>query len=349
MSEITRKQLIKELGELRNSSVVTYVTSSRPNIRSDIDSTDILQFRKHLENICKDCHSLDLFIYSYGGELEAAWELVSLFREYGVDFSILIPFHARSAATLIALGAKEIVMGKMGALGPIDPTIRLSGGALDGVEVSIADMDMFEDFLRLEYQVTKPEEKEKAFEKLTQSVDPIMIGRAYRNYLETKEDAKRILQKHVSDPEKAKEIADRFLRGIHTHNHSISRREAKKFGLNIKFASDKEEELMWNLYKEYEKVMLMDIPYIDTPPKNKPTREVEFTFIESAELTSHKVGLQKFTRLEYPEGSILTSVGEAQAIYMPNGTTVPISSGGQLIATEGFVYEKNEDVYWVTE
>ncbi len=349
MSENTRKQLIKELGALRKSSVITYVTSSRPNIRSDMEATDIIQFRKHLENICTRCNSLDLFLYSFGGELEVAWELVSLLREYGIDFSAIVPYHARSAATLICLGAKEIIMGKMGVLGPIDPTIRLSGGTMDGMEVSVADMDSYEDFLREEYQVTKPEEKVKAYEELTQTVQPILIGRAYRNYLETGDDAKRLLGKYISDPQRLKHIINYFLRGIHTHNHSISRREAKKIGLNVKFTTDREEKLIWELYKEYEKAMQMDIPYLDNPPKNKPTREIEFTIIESDELVSRKIGLQRFTKLEYPPGSILTSVEGISAVYLPNGTTVPITTNGQLISSEGAIYEKNEDVYWVTE
>ena len=349
MSEQVRKELIRGLGELRKSQVITYVTSSRPNIRSDMDSTDIIHFRKHLEAICEKCNSLDLFIYSYGGELEVAWELVNLMREYHMDFNILIPYHAHSAATLLAFGAKEIIMGKMAALGPIDPTIRVSGGNMDGMEISVSDMDTYEDFLREEYNVTKPEEKVKAYEKLTENVQPVLIGRAYRNYLETSDDAKRLLRKYIHDESKVEQIVDYFIRGIHTHNHSISRREARKIGLNVKFTTTREEQLMWNLYREYEKAMQMDIPYIDQPPRNKPTREILFTLIESASLTSRKIGLQKFTKLDYPAGSILTNVENIPAVYLPSGTTVPVSTNGQLLSTEGTIYEKNEEIYWVTE
>ncbi|HLG25808.1 MAG TPA: hypothetical protein VI588_03395, partial [Candidatus Gracilibacteria bacterium] len=177
-----RNELIRAIEEARNSRVITYVTSNRPNVQSDIESADVVHFREHLEEICAKCKSLDLFLFSYGGELEAAWELVNLFREYNIDFSVLVPFHARSAATLITLGARETVMGKMASLGPIDPTIRITGGELDGMEISATDMDSFEDFLREEYQVTKPQDKMKGFELLAQSVSPILIGQAYRNY-----------------------------------------------------------------------------------------------------------------------------------------------------------------------
>src|SRR5690606_11794934 len=130
------------------------------------------------------------------------WELVNLLREYDVEFSVLIPYHARSAATLIALGAKEVVMGKMGSLGPIDPSIRIKGGELTGMSLSSTDIDSYEDFLRDEYQIKDPEEKIKAFELLGETVSPILLGKIYRNFLETKKDAEHMLRRNMKDPKK---------------------------------------------------------------------------------------------------------------------------------------------------
>jgi hypothetical protein len=347
MSEESRKKIIEEIEALRGSKVLTYVMTNRPNIRSDMDSTDIIRFREHLDRICNVCTKLDLFLYSYGGELEAAWELVNLIREYNLDFSVLVPYHCRSSATLLAMGAREIVMGRMGTLGPIDPTIRLSGGQLEGMEISLADMDTYEDFLREEYQIVRPEEKVKAFEKLAQAVSPILIGRAYRNYLETRDDATRLLQHYISDQQKVKKIVKCLLHGIHTHNHSISRNEARKIGLNVVNAPPKLENLLWGLYKEYEKAMQMDIPYIDIPPKNRPDREIPFTYIESEGITSMKIGLQKFKKLNYPQGSTLTTSNGTPAVYLPDGNIVPIWTNGELLMHEGAIYEKSEDIYWV--
>jgi hypothetical protein len=350
MSEDARKKIISQIEALRGSKVITYVMTNRPNIRSDMDSTDIIHFREHLDDICKTCNKLDLFLYSYGGELETAWELVNLFREYNADLSVLIPYHARSSATLIALGAREIVMGKMGTLGPIDPSIRLTGGPLDGMEISVADMDIYEDFLREEYQVVSPQDKIKAFERLANDVSPILIGRAYRNYLETQDDALKLLQRYINDPARAKKIVRSFLRQIHTHNHGISRGEAKKMGLNIIPASDKMEKLLWNLYKEYEKAMQMDIPYIDIPPVNRQDREIPFTYIESLNISAKKIGLQKFNKMNYPAGSTLTTADNGvPAVYLPDGSTIPVWTAGDLLMYKNEIYEKSEDIYWVHE
>ena len=130
-------------------------------------------------------------------------------------------------------------------------------------------------------------------------------------------------------------------------NHSISRNEARKIGLNVVNAPPKMENLIWDLYKEYEKSMQMDIPYIDIPPKNRPDREIPFTYIESGRLTSIKIGLQKFNRLNYPPGSTLTTRDGTPAVYMPDGNIVPVWSSGELLMHEGSIYEKSEDIYWV--
>lgn len=341
-----RKNIIAEIEKIRGSKVLTYVTSNRPNIESDIESADIINFRRHLDDICTKCSNIDLFLFSNGGEIETAWELVSLIREYNINFSVLIPYHARSAATMIALGAKEIVMGKMASLGPIDPTIRIRGGELSGMQISASDIDSYEDFLREEYQITDPEDKVEAFKMLGENVSPVLIGKAYRNYLETRKDAQKLLRYNINNPKKIKKIVQLFIKDISTHNHSISRPEAKESGLNVTFPDKKLEKLIWDLYKEYEKSMKMDKPYVDLPPKDKNYQEVIFTFIESHGLSSKKCGKINFKKLDFPKGSHLVSVDETEAVYTPSGETIPLIPTGQLIAANGFIYDKTEDIFW---
>lgn len=349
MSDNKRKQIIKEIEELRGSRVITYVTSNRDNINSEIEGTDIIKFREHLDKVCSNCSKLDLFLFSYGGELEAAWELVNLMREYNVEFSVLIPYHARSAATLIALGAKEVIMGKMGSLGPIDPFIRIRGGELNGMQLSAADIDSYEDFLSTEYDIEKPEDKMRAFEMLGRNVSPLLLGKAYRNYLETRKDAENMLRRNIKDPKRVKSIVRCFIKDIKTHNHSISRAEAKKSGLNVVYTDKKLEQLTWDLYKQYEKKMKMDIPYIDEPPKDKERRDVPLTYIESNELTSVKISLLHFKKLDFAKGSKLVDNNGETAVYTPEGDVIPLIPDGRLIAAHDFIYDKTEDIYWVKE
>ena len=56
-----------------------------------------------------------------------AWRFVNALRERVERFSVLVPQDAFSAATLLALGADEIVMHPYGCLGPVDVTVAILG------------------------------------------------------------------------------------------------------------------------------------------------------------------------------------------------------------------------------
>lgn len=63
-----------------------------------------------------------LIINSKGGRIEPAYLISKTLKRLSVfKFAVAIPRRAKSAATLIALGADEIHMGMVSQLGPIDP------------------------------------------------------------------------------------------------------------------------------------------------------------------------------------------------------------------------------------
>lgn len=64
-----------------------------------------------------------LLIHSPGGQADAAYRLASLFRQNCGGFVAIVPRYAKSAATLLALGAETIIMGDHAELGPLDAQI----------------------------------------------------------------------------------------------------------------------------------------------------------------------------------------------------------------------------------
>jgi len=65
-----------------------------------------------------------LVLLSQGGSIEAAYQISKLCKSHAKGkFIVVVPRQAKSAATLIALGADEIHMGPLGQLGPIDPQL----------------------------------------------------------------------------------------------------------------------------------------------------------------------------------------------------------------------------------
>ena len=67
---------------------------------------------------------LAVLLHSPGGSPEAAYKLASLIRKCCGEFVVLVPKYAKSAATLFALGASRIILGRHAELGPIDMQVR---------------------------------------------------------------------------------------------------------------------------------------------------------------------------------------------------------------------------------
>lgn len=101
-----------------------------------IDSYDLDKIFDALSKLNPQ-HTRDvlLLLLSRGGSIEPAYQISKLCKSFAREkFVAVVPRHAKSAATLIALGADEIHMGPLGQLGPIDPQL----GSLPALGVSQA-------------------------------------------------------------------------------------------------------------------------------------------------------------------------------------------------------------------
>ena len=67
-------------------------------------------------------------INSPGGDLLAAERIVNICRSHSAKgkYAVIVPKMAKSAATVISLGAREILMSRTSELGPIDPQILMT-------------------------------------------------------------------------------------------------------------------------------------------------------------------------------------------------------------------------------
>ena len=108
-----RQLLIEAIQTARQSHVITYFVGDRPGVPAQIGEDAVRPMYEHLRAIGTGrVPRIDLFLYSRGGAIEVPWRIISMLREYGDEINVLVPYKAHSAATLIALGADHIVMGK---------------------------------------------------------------------------------------------------------------------------------------------------------------------------------------------------------------------------------------------
>ena len=104
--------------------VALFTSFTHPVILNDGDA-DMLE--EVLSNTSFNGKRLALVLNSPGGEGLAAERIVNLCRTYSNnDFIVVVPKAAKSAATIVCLGAREVVMSATSELGPIDPQILIS-------------------------------------------------------------------------------------------------------------------------------------------------------------------------------------------------------------------------------
>ncbi len=81
-----------------------------------------------LEEVLQNCdigdRKLVLLLNCPGGSALAAERIITICRSFSADgYSVIIPKQAKSAATMLCLGANELHMSETSELGPIDPQI----------------------------------------------------------------------------------------------------------------------------------------------------------------------------------------------------------------------------------
>ena len=260
-----RQALLERIEAERGSRLIAYVTSDRPPpFRANIASDVIRHFYEHLRRIGQ-VQQIDLFLFSLGGDTIVPWRLVNLIREYCSEFSVLVPYKAHSAATLIALGADTIVMGPMAELSPIDPSISGPFSPPDrrnpqgpGLEISVEDVTGFVNLARERVDITDQDNLVRVMEKLSEHIHPLALGAVYRSHALIRLLAAKLLALHMRSPadqQRIPKIVDDLAEKLYYHSYLIGRSETEQMGLSVTRPSPGLESLLWQMYLSYEAEM----------------------------------------------------------------------------------------------
>lgn len=121
-----RLKYIRKLNDLTGRPVIVYASgwlssSGVDNIDFTVRSSDVIGFMESCHHVRE--RELDLIIHSPGGSGTAAEQIMNYLRTQFDHIRAFVPLQAKSAATMMALGSDEIVLGAHSELGPIDPQI----------------------------------------------------------------------------------------------------------------------------------------------------------------------------------------------------------------------------------
>jgi len=205
---------------------------------------------------------ITLIIDSPGGYAKCAYQIAMTIRHRCGSFTAVVPRYAKSAATLLVLGAQKILLATDAELGPLDAQLedpereerisaldevqsleRLHAFALEAVDRSMFLLTprtrkkvetLLPHVLKFVADMTRP-----LFEK----IDIVHWTQMSRMLKVAEEYAIRLLQPRYSEAT-AKRIARHLVENYPEHGFVVDRAEAKKFGLETSSLPDDAQAIL---------------------------------------------------------------------------------------------------------
>lgn len=218
-----------------------------------ISREDIVYIRELLQPLPLGT-SIDLLLNSPGGDVDTAEKLVQIVLQVtsppgapSGDFRLIVPDRAKSAATLIALGANSVVMGDTSELGPIDPQVILPDHRGVRLWYSVCDyLEAYED-ATANYR-TNPQDP--VFRVTLDKFDPVLVRSLERSNDRVRTCAENLLKLHGGNFTLApSRLMDRDT--YPSHGQMIGWETARDHvGLEIEFLARDNDlwQLYWRLY-----------------------------------------------------------------------------------------------------
>ncbi len=206
------------------------------------------------EEILHDCDpdvDLHLMLNSPGGVGEVAVRLARSAQSHCRELTVIVPDQAKSAGTLLTLGAHQIIMGPVSDLGPIDPQFVRGWELVAAKDIIAAHDDAVE-------KVKDSPDTYPIYVTLLGDVTAIMVQQA-RAALNGTED---ILRAALScNPDRTDENVRQLLESLRgplidapqTHGALFGAEDAIKAGLPVQMADLRSSQwrMLWRLWAKY--------------------------------------------------------------------------------------------------
>lgn len=250
-------ELLHNIQSIRGNPLVTFYMCDKVYINEEC----VLPLYDQLEKIAKkEGKPLDLFLYSRGGTTETPWKIVSLLHDFFPAYNVLIPYRAHSAATHIALGAAEIVMGPMSELSPVDPTrmhpLLPKDPEGNPIPISVQDLKHCISFLRNEAKDRYTAEAvAEIYTALFEYINPLALGAIEQSYRLARLISRKILETNlnpIKDEKKINHIINLLSAEYQSHAYPVGREEViHDLGLHATRPANELWDNIWELYLYY--------------------------------------------------------------------------------------------------
>ena len=237
-----RQQLIHEYETLVDCRLIVMI---------DAIFYDSVTLFEELLHDCSPDSDIHLLINSPGGVGEVAIRLVRSAQSRCRELTIIVPDQAKSAATLLAVGAHYIIMAPASDLGPVDPQLVHEREWVAAKDIIAAVEDAIQ-------RVEESPETYPIHAALLGNVTAIMVQQA-RSALGSTEDMLREALR--SNPDRSNHDVQRLLDSLRgplieapqSHAALFGREDAVSAGLPVKLAAPDSAEwrMLWRLWTKY--------------------------------------------------------------------------------------------------
>jgi hypothetical protein len=216
----------------------------------NLDESVVNSFVQHRDELPRN-QPVVILIDSRGGSARCAYQLGMFVRRYCGGFRAIVPRYAKSAATLLALGADDLILCRFGELGPldvqiVDPEREEAMSALDEVHalerlhaagIEAVDRAMFLMLGRSGKKVetlmpTVMHFVSEMMRPLMEKIDAVHYTQMSRALKVAEEYAIRLLR-FKYDATEARRIARHLVENYPEHGFVIDRDEAESFGIQV--------------------------------------------------------------------------------------------------------------------
>jgi len=226
------------------SKLICYVA----NLQAQVNRDDVVGFVDLLHNVPSNM-PIDLLLHTPGGDVDAAEKMIKLVRKRVGDdecLRVIIPDFAKSAGTMMALGANRIAMSDSSELGPIDPQVSLLDS--NGQTINHSVLNYLRAFTEARRDL-KDHPSDPVAEQTFSRFDPVLVKKFEAIQRRTKTFAEDLLKpRGTTYTAIVSELMN--VDALPSHGQMIGWEKASAMGLEIEYmdASDPLWRQYWLLY-----------------------------------------------------------------------------------------------------
>lgn len=260
-----RQDLISEIEHDTGRKLITYVSET-----SSLTGDDVVPLMDLLHGTAVGT-SIDFLLNTPGGDVDAADKMVRILqRRVGSagELRVVVPDYAKSAGTLIAIGANLIVMSDSSELGPVDPQLyirdALGNGAWRPAHTYVDAYNALVSTINdpASYDYGKRTDAERA---LLAMCDPPMLDLCQQALRRSRELAETLLRRGMLSEGNWTEVGGALTdnaRWQSQHGAVIDSEDAQTMGLKVEYLAPTSAlwQAYWRLYCEQRLALSADNP-----------------------------------------------------------------------------------------